>query len=123
MGFARPARHRAEGLLHALGLQQYTTLPVSKISGGEKQRVAIARALMQEPELILADEPVSHLDIPLARQVLGWLKAEIRRRNATILCVLHDPKMVEEFADYTLSLERENPDGWRFRESDVGLRL
>jgi ABC-type phosphate/phosphonate transport system ATPase subunit len=84
--------------------------PVSRLSGGERQRVAIARALIAEPEVLLADEPVSQLDSSLAAGLLESLRDEAQSRGRTLICSLHDPGLVGRFADLTLALDRET--GW-----------
>jgi phosphonate transport system ATP-binding protein len=89
-GFPAAERLLAQRCLDALELGTYRHRLVRRLSGGEQQRVALARALVQQPELILADEPVSHLDASLAVRVLALLKEETRRGARTILCVLHD---------------------------------
>ncbi len=103
-GFPEAERRRALEWLDALGLGAYAHRLVRQLSGGEQQRVALARALLQQPELILADEPVSHLDAPLAERALAVLKDEVRRSRRTVLCVLHDNPFVERFADSVLTL-------------------
>ncbi|MGC1482143.1 MAG: ATP-binding cassette domain-containing protein [Chthoniobacterales bacterium] len=118
LGFSRDERKQAKDLLERFGLKGYERLPVAKISGGERQRTAIARALMQSPELILADEPVASLDPALARNVLGYLRDETRKNQRTVFCVLHDPDLVAEFADYTLTLSRVCPAAWKLRAAD-----
>lgn len=120
-GFDRPTRQRAEHLLAKLGVSDYMHVPVSRISGGEKQRVAIARAFMQSPELILADEPVSHLDPSLSREVLTTMKAEAKVHQTTILCSLHDEELVREFSDFVLTLSRHSPSSWKIEQSVPSL--
>jgi phosphonate transport system ATP-binding protein len=112
-GFDRGMKDRASALLEHLGIGDLRDVPVSRISGGEKQRVAIARAFMKNPELILADEPVSHLDEENSKSVLRGMKLEARRHETTILCSLHDERLVKEFADYELQLRKGEPDAWR----------
>lgn len=114
-GFSTQEKRRARDLLERFGLRGYERLPVGEISGGERQRTAIARALMQSPELILADEPVASLDPALARSVLGYLRDETRASQRTVFCVLHDPDLVDEFADYVLTLSRVCPAAWKLR--------
>jgi phosphonate transport system ATP-binding protein len=116
-GFPARERVRAHCYLDALGLGQYSHRLVRRLSGGEQQRVAVARALVQEPELILADEPVSHLDSSLAARVLAMLKEETRRNARTVLCVLHDLSLVERFADAILSLTAGHHAGWQWEAS------
>jgi phosphonate transport system ATP-binding protein len=116
-GFPASERMRAHHCLNALGLGQHGNCLVRRLSGGEQQRVAVARALVQEPELILADEPVSHLDTSLAKRVLAMLKEETRRSARTVLCVLHDLSLVEHFADAVLSLSAEKRGGWQWQPS------
>ncbi len=115
-GFSRTETAHARRLLEEMELGGYEQMPVRRVSGGEKQRTAIARALMQSPELILADEPVASLDPRLARQVLALLRNECQASQRTIFCVLHDPDLVEEFADMVLTLSRICPSAWSLRE-------
>lgn len=116
-GFPRADRVEAEAWLSRLELAANISKPVAQLSGGERQRVALARALIGQPELLLADEPVSSLDPRLARHALGALRTETRQRNATVFCVLHDADLAAEFADLTLTLHRDDPAGWTFSPS------
>jgi phosphonate transport system ATP-binding protein len=113
--FPREDRKVAYCLLHDLGLDGYVHRWVAEVSGGEQQRTAIARALFQEPEVILADEPVSNLDSYFAGRTLGILRQHTRQHQRTVLCVLHNAELVERFADYVLSLDPQNPEGWKIR--------
>ncbi|TVR52283.1 MAG: ATP-binding cassette domain-containing protein [Puniceicoccaceae bacterium] len=115
-GFRRRDRHDAIRILQDLGLGRYLHRWVSETSGGEQQRTAIARALLQEPEIFLADEPVSNLDTYLTGRVLGILRQQALHHRRTILCVLHNPDLVHRFADYVLSLDPMNPEGWHIRQ-------
>lgn len=75
----------------------------AKLSGGERQRVAIARALVNEPRLILADEPTGNLDSRRGAEVLELLAALCRERDAAVLLVTHDPQAAA-FADRVCTL-------------------
>ena len=110
-----PERERAEAyrLLQALGLGAQALRWASEASGGEQQRAAIARALFLEPEVVIADEPVSALDADGAARALELLRQEAGRRGATLVCVLHDRPLVTQFADRVLTLAPEAPGGWR----------
>jgi phosphonate transport system ATP-binding protein len=112
-GFSRKDKVRARALLADFELESYARVPVARLSGGEKQRTAICRALIQNPEVLLADEPISNLDTRLSRDVLKRFKAETRENHRTVFCVLHDPDLVAEFADYTLRLDKLCPDAWK----------
>jgi phosphonate transport system ATP-binding protein len=114
--FPRRDKEEAALLLADLGLGSHIHKRAADISGGEQQRAAVARALFQEPELLLADEPVSNLDAYLCGRVLGILRQEAKRNGRTVFCVLHDPALLERFADYALSLDPMNPEKWRIRE-------
>lgn len=114
--FPRADKNAAALLLADLGLSAYLHRRAGEISGGEQQRTAVARALFQEPELLLADEPVSNLDAYLCGRVLGILRQEARQNRRTAFCVLHDPALLERFADFALSLDPISPEKWRVRE-------
>ena len=75
-----------------------------ELSGGQQQRVGLARALMQEPELILADEPVSSLDPTSSRQIMELLAEFNKKDGVTILCNLHLPALAQEFGSRILVL-------------------
>jgi len=85
---------RAKSLLAKVGLSERLDHRPAELSGGEKQRVAIARALINEPMLLLADEPTGNLDTQMARGVMELLE-EIHRGGATIVMVTHDPELAQ----------------------------
>jgi len=98
------ARARAAGLLGRLGLAGRRHARPPTLSGGEKQRVAIARALINQPPLILADEPTGNLDSQSGQEVAMILHDVARDAGCAVILVTHDPR-VEEIADRILWLE------------------
>jgi putative ABC transport system ATP-binding protein len=90
----RQARGRALDLLDHLGLAARAETRAQWLSGGEAQRVAIARALINDPKVIIADEPTSHLDSDLSRQILAIL-GELRDQGRTLIVSSHDPLVFE----------------------------
>ncbi|HKL30486.1 MAG TPA: phosphonate ABC transporter ATP-binding protein [Natrialbaceae archaeon] len=85
--------------LDTVGLIDEAGQRAGSMSGGQKQRVGIARALVQEPELLLADEPVSSLDPKAARDVMGYMKTAAMERNLTTVASLHQVNIAREFGD------------------------
>lgn len=114
--FSETDRQAAFAILRELGLEKLVHRQARKISGGERQRCAVARVLLQNPPVILADEPTSNLDRELARKVLSILRDGCAKKNQTIVAVLHDARMVEDFADYELKIGAEYQNGWTWRE-------
>jgi putative ABC transport system ATP-binding protein len=91
----RAARQRADQLLEELGLTNRANAVATELSGGERQRVAIGRALMNDPELVLVDEPTASLDSARGRQVVESLIQEVKSRGKLGLMVTHDMAMAE----------------------------
>lgn len=98
------ARARAAALLDQLGLAQRLGFLPEKLSGGEKQRVAIARALINQPGLILADEPTANLDSHHGRELMRLLRSTAKDQGRSVIIVSHDQR-IAEFADRVLWLE------------------
>jgi len=103
-GRTQASRGRLEDLLDKLGLIARRKFMPGTLSGGEKQRVAIARALINQPPIILADEPTGNLDSHTGQEVMMILHDVARDDGCAILMVTHDPR-VEEVADRVLWLE------------------
>ena len=115
-GFPENDRIRAYAILKDLGIEHLAYKWTSQTSGGEQQRTAIARTLFQNPQFILADEPVSNLDTYYSGRVMGLFRKLVSEENRIIFCALHDPKLISRFADYALSLNPEHPEGWNLRQ-------
>ncbi len=96
---------RALASLEQVGLADKAYVRADTLSGGQQQRVGIARALMQEPKLILADEPVASLDPVLAHSILKYLELLNKERGITVLCSLHYLDLVHRYASRAIALK------------------
>lgn len=99
----RAARAKADQLLDELGLAHRRDQLPGTLSGGERQRVAVGRALMNEPALVLVDEPTSSLDTELGEQVMELIRREVKDRSTAAVIVTHDTRMTP-YADRTLEI-------------------
>lgn len=97
------ARDRADQLLEELGLMDRRDNLPAQLSGGQKQRVAIGRALMNQPELVLFDEPTSSLDTELGDQVTHLIRDEMKQRGTAAIIVTHDDR-ITHYADRTVRM-------------------
>ena len=100
----KAAREKAAALLTELGLGHRLRFPPEKLSGGEKQRVAIARALINDPALILADEPTANLDSSHGHETMRLLRDIAKEGGRSVLIVSHDDR-IKDIADRVLWLE------------------
>jgi phosphonate transport system ATP-binding protein len=92
--------------LARVGIEDKALVRADELSGGQQQRVGIARALMQEPEMILADEPVASLDPVLAHSIMHYLEQINQEDGVTVLCSLHFLDIVHKYADRVIALNQ-----------------
>jgi phosphonate transport system ATP-binding protein len=90
--------------LARVGIPDKANNRADELSGGQQQRVGIARALMQEPKMILADEPVASLDPVLAHSILGYLEKLNSEDGITVLCSLHYLDLVQRYCERVIGL-------------------
>jgi phosphonate transport system ATP-binding protein len=102
--FSADDRQRARRALERLGITEQADKRADELSGGQQQRVGIARALMQEPRIILADEPVASLDPVLAHSILQHLERLNKEDKITILCSLHYLDLVQRYSTNVIGL-------------------
>ncbi|MFP4114157.1 MAG: phosphonate ABC transporter ATP-binding protein [Spirochaetota bacterium] len=102
--FSPSDRQMASAALKRVGLEDQAYKLARELSGGQQQRVGIARALMQQPDVILADEPVASLDPVLAHTILGYLERLNSEDGMTVVCSLHYLDLVQRYASYVIGL-------------------
>jgi cell division transport system ATP-binding protein len=110
-------KRRCYQVLRQVGLHYQMNAYPSELSGGEQQRVAIARALVNEPQLLLADEPTGNLDPALSEEIMH-LFAEINVRGTTVMIATHDISLIRRMGKRVLTLERG-----RLREQEAPASL
>lgn len=103
-----PARDMAQARanLERVGIGDKAQNRADELSGGQKQRVGIARALMQNPQIMLADEPVASLDPVLAHSIMAKLKQISQEDGITVLCSLHFLDLVQQYGDRVIALNQ-----------------
>ena len=104
MSFTETEREQALACLERVGMRDRAASRADALSGGQQQRVAIARALMQQPKVILADEPVASLDPALRHSVMRHIEALNREEGLTVMCSLHDIDLVARYATRMVAL-------------------
>jgi phosphonate transport system ATP-binding protein len=105
LGIWSPAdRQRALKALERVGIADKASSRADALSGGQQQRVGIARALMQEPRIVLADEPVASLDPVLSHSILQYLE-QLNKDGITVLCSLHFLDLVHRYATRVIALK------------------
>lgn len=102
--FSADDRNRAKQAIERMGITVQTNKRADELSGGQQQRVGIARALMQEPKMILADEPVASLDPVLAHSILQHLERLNREDDITVMCSLHYLDLVQRYGTKVIGL-------------------
>ncbi|NMB54402.1 MAG: phosphonate ABC transporter ATP-binding protein [Leptolinea sp.] len=90
--------------LERVGIADKASYRADELSGGQQQRVGVARALMQDPEMILADEPVASLDPVLAHSIMQYLEEINKKDGVTVLCSLHFLDLVHRYSDRVIAL-------------------
>ena len=95
---------RAFGLLETVGLADFANQRADSLSGGQRQRVGIARAIMQEPKLLLADEPTSSLDPKTSVEIMSLMRDLCRGRGIPVMVNMHDVELARRFADRIIGM-------------------
>lgn len=102
--FSKADMDKALVQLDRVGLREKARARSDELSGGQQQRVGIARALMQDPQMILADEPVASLDPVLAHSIMRYLEQINDEDGVTVLCSLHFLDLVHRYSDRAIAL-------------------
>ena len=97
---------RAFTLLDAVGLGDFATIRADQLSGGQRQRVGIARALMQDPDLVLADEPTSSLDPKTSVEIMELIARRAGERDIPVVVNIHNVELAKRYADRIIGMTR-----------------
>ena len=103
--FSKQDIARALSVLDRVGLSDHVDKRADELSGGQRQRVGIARALMQDPKLLLLDEPTSSLDPKISREVMALIMEIAAEYKVPVLCNIHDVQLAMEFCNKIIGLQ------------------
>ena len=103
--YPRSDIRKALELLERVGLGDFVDRRADELSGGQRQRVGIARALIQQPQLLLVDEPTSSLDPKISREVMGMIKNMSEEAGVPVLCNIHDVQLALDFSNKVIGLQ------------------
>ena len=103
--FPKRSLDKAHEQLQRVGLENKANARADELSGGQQQRIGVARAMMQDPDMILADEPVASLDPVLAHSIMQYLEQINKEDKVTVLCSLHFLDLVHRYADRVIALK------------------
>lgn len=103
--FSEEDKNRAMKYLNLVGIGDKARIRADQLSGGQQQRVAIARALTQDPQILLADEPVASLDPATCHTVMDYLQKVNQELGITIICNLHFLSLVRQYATRVIALQ------------------
>ena len=98
-GITKEDKERAQKLLITVGLGDRSESKVRKLSGGQSQRVAIARALINDPKILLADEPTGNLDSETGKSIVELL-IDLTKKGTTVIIVTHDPRIAAAIEEH-----------------------
>lgn len=102
--YRKTRRKRAEKILREMGLTDRMNFRPTHVSGGERQRAAVARALINNPEIILADEPTGNLDTITGKKVIHYILSHCRKQKKTVVIATHNPELTQK-TDRLLNLK------------------
>ena len=100
----RERREKVRDLLKSVGLEKRSRHRPKQLSGGEQQRIAVARAMVNDPQVILADEPTGNLDTTNSRQVMDLMLTMAAARKSTLCLITHDELLANQVADRVIML-------------------
>lgn len=115
----RKEKEKAMSLMEMMRVDRVANRPLGQLSGGERQKVSLARAILQQPDILLMDEPTAGLDIAVQKEVLNLIDDIHRRESLTILFVTHDFTMIPSTMRRAVLLDR----GAKVFDGDVEIAL
>ena len=96
-------------MLYKFGLENYAFSNLNELSGGERQRVFLARAMVQDPRVMLLDEPISNLDVRYQIETLDLIKSIVKERNLISIMVIHDLSFAYRYSDSVIMMKKCTP--------------